>query len=214
MTAAAGPGRRPAAAAARPLRVLVTLAPVLVAALAVLPFVPALPAEFVHWDDDVNLVNNPHYRGLGARQIAWMFSTTLLGHWIPLTWLTFGLNYAVGGMDPLGYHLVQRPAPRAEHGLLWLIARRLIAAADGPALPTAAAAAGAAVAALVFAVHPLRAESVAWATQRRDVPERGVLPARRPRLSPGRRAGRRAAGRAARPFRSPCSPPRSPRRPW
>src|SRR5262245_17788954 len=104
MTAPAGPGRisrglvPPAAQSPFP------LAPVLAAAIAALPFVPALSAEFVHWDDDVNLVNNPHYRGLGLREIRWMLSTTLLGHWIPLTWLTFGIDYVLGGMDPRGYH--------------------------------------------------------------------------------------------------------------
>jgi tetratricopeptide (TPR) repeat protein len=140
-----------------------------VAVIAVLPFVPALSAEFVHWDDDVNFVNNPHFRGLGARQIGWMLSTTLLGHWIPLTWLTLGANYVVGGMDPRGYHLVNVLLHAMNAGLLWLIARRLIVAAADPAVPAGAAATGATVAALVFAVHPLRAESVAWVSQRRDV---------------------------------------------
>ena len=102
MTAGARSERSSSDAVSPPPRSPFLLGPVLVAAVAVLPFVPALSAEFVHWDDDVNFVNNPHYRGLGARQIGWMLSTTLLGHWIPLTWLTFGLNYALGGMDPSG----------------------------------------------------------------------------------------------------------------
>ena len=69
-------------------------------------FVPALRGQFLDWDDVVNLVDNPHYRGLGPAQIKWMFTSTLMGHYIPLTWMSFGLNYVLGGMNPWGYHLV------------------------------------------------------------------------------------------------------------
>src|SRR5262249_26330021 len=70
-----------------------------------LAFLPGLEAGFVDWDDEVLLVNNPHYRGLGWTQLRWMFTTMLLGHYVPLTWLSFGLNHVLGGMDPWGYHL-------------------------------------------------------------------------------------------------------------
>ena len=65
-----------------------------------LVFVPALWNGFVAWDDYMNLVDNQAYRGLTWPQIRWMFSTMLMGHWIPLTWLTFGLDYVVWGMNP------------------------------------------------------------------------------------------------------------------
>ena len=52
-------------------------------------FSPALWNEFVHWDDQVNFIKNRGYRGLGLDQLRWMFSTILMGHWIPVTWLTF-----------------------------------------------------------------------------------------------------------------------------
>ena len=70
-----------------------------------LVFSPGLRNGFVHWDDYVNLIGNPHYRGLGWSQIRWMFSSTLMGHYIPITWLTFGLDYTLWGMNPFGYHL-------------------------------------------------------------------------------------------------------------
>src|SRR5215475_10657045 len=54
-----------------------------------LVFLPAIWNGFVEWDDQVNLYENPDYRGLTWPQIRWMFSTVLMGHWIPLTWLTF-----------------------------------------------------------------------------------------------------------------------------
>ena len=48
-------------------------------------FAIGLRNDFVRWDDQTNLVENLNFRGLGPRQIAWMFTTTLMGHYIPLT---------------------------------------------------------------------------------------------------------------------------------
>ena len=96
-----------------------------------------------------------------------MFTSTLMGHYIPITWLTFGLDYTLWGMNPLGYHLTNTLIHSANAALFYLIAVRLLAKAmslTGPALH-----AGGAMATLFFALHPLRAESVAWATERRDV---------------------------------------------
>ena len=70
----------------------------------VLVFVHGLYNEFVQWDDPINLINNENFRGLGWEQIRWMLTATLMGHYIPLTWLTFGLDYVLWGMEPAGYH--------------------------------------------------------------------------------------------------------------
>jgi protein O-mannosyl-transferase len=138
----------------------------LVFAASIAAFYPTLSAGFVNWDDDVNFTTNAGFRGLGWSNLRWMVTTTLLGHWIPLTWLTLGANYALGGLDPRGYHLVNVLAHAAAAGVFFLVARRLLAALGegGRALDL-----GAALAALVFGVHPLRVESVAWITERRDV---------------------------------------------
>ena len=136
-------------------------------------FLPALRGEFLNWDDSVNFVANPSYRGLGWPQIRWMLTATLMGHYIPLTWLSFGLDYALGGMNPWGYHLTSLILHAANATLVYVIARRLLAAAwgggsqDGHA--TGPVVVAAAFGALVWAVHPLRVESVAWITERRDV---------------------------------------------
>src|SRR5207247_2401170 len=82
------------------------LLPVAVVGATFLAFLPALDAGFLSWDDEANLLNNPRYRGLGWAHLRWMLTTTLMGHYIPLTWMSFGVNYLVGGMDPWGYHLV------------------------------------------------------------------------------------------------------------
>jgi Flp pilus assembly protein TadD len=143
--------------------------PLLAAALAFAAFVPALGADFVNWDDEVSFLRNPHYRGLGLAQLRWMWTTTLLGHWSPLAWMSWGLDHVIGGLDPRPYHLTSVALHAANVAVFCLVARRLIAAGFGAAPASAAVVAGAALAALLFGVHPLRAESVAWVSERRDL---------------------------------------------
>ncbi|MGH7356042.1 MAG: tetratricopeptide repeat protein [Candidatus Rokuibacteriota bacterium] len=133
-----------------------------------LVFLPGLGNAWVAWDDGINFLENPHYRGLGRAQLRWMF-TSLDGHWIPLTWLTLGFDYVVWGMRSGGYHLTSLAFHAANAGLAFATARRLLAAAGRRDPDAAEVGFGAAVAALVWAIHPLRAESVAWVTERRDV---------------------------------------------
>src|SRR5438270_4718069 len=131
-------------------------------------FAVGLRNEFVQWDDYNNVVDNSHFRGLGWARVRWMFTTTLMGYYIPLTWLTFGLDYVIWGMRPAGYHFTNLVLHAANAALFYWVSRRVLRAA-APGVGEYALRAGAAVAALFFAVHPLRAESVAWATERRDV---------------------------------------------
>jgi protein O-mannosyl-transferase len=149
------------------------LLPIMIGVLSVVAFLPALGGEFLTWDDDVNFLTNESYRGLGWSQIRWAFSNVRMGHYIPLTWLSLSGNYVAGGMDPWGYHLLNLLVHAANAILFYLVARRLLAAAgDGGrqgAHRDALVVAGATTASLVFALHPLRVESVAWITERRDV---------------------------------------------
>jgi tetratricopeptide (TPR) repeat protein len=136
-------------------------------------FLSTLGGQFLDWDDHVNLVQNEGYRGLGWAQVRWAFTSTLMGHYIPATWLTFSANYAAGGLDPWGYHLVNLLLHSASAFVFYLVARRLLAAAQSGGRQAdrdeTVTLWGAAAAALIFAVHPLRVESVAWITERRDV---------------------------------------------
>ena len=74
--------------------------PLLLAALTFLVFIPALWNDFVEWDDQVNFLTNTHFRGLAWTNLKWMATTVLMGQWIPLSWLTLGLDYVVWGMNP------------------------------------------------------------------------------------------------------------------
>lgn len=143
--------------------------PLLLAALAAfLAFLPALGADFVTWDDDWNFLNNQSFRGLGPKQLYWMFTTFLGGPYQPLTWLTFGLDYTLWGMNPFNYHLTNLLLHSAGAALFYALSLRLLRAAL-PGRDAGALRLGAFFSALFFAVHPLRVESVAWITERRDV---------------------------------------------
>jgi hypothetical protein len=143
------------------------LIPLALALVTFLVFLPALWNGFVAWDDQVNLYENEKYRGLTWTQIRWMFSTFLMGHWIPLTWLTFGLDYVLWGMNPAGYHLTSLVLFAANAAALYFVALRLLRLTTGFVEGTLRFSAIATT--LFFTIHPLRAESVGWATERRDV---------------------------------------------
>jgi tetratricopeptide (TPR) repeat protein len=128
-------------------------------------FSPALLNGFV-WDDELNLLANPDYRGLGWHQLRTAFSTVRGGQWIPATWISFGIDYAIWGMRPAGYHLTSLVLHAANAALFYLVVLQLLERVE---LTPTAVRAGATTAAVFFALHPLRVESVAWITERRDV---------------------------------------------
>jgi tetratricopeptide (TPR) repeat protein len=138
--------------------------PAIVALVTFAAFSPALRGDFVNWDDDLNFLNNPQYRGLGIEQLRWMWTSSFSGHYHPLTWMTLGLDYALWRMNPFGYHLTNLLLHAANAVLLYFILQAFLRLAGRPEARWPAAAG-----ALLYAVHPLRVESVAWVTERRDV---------------------------------------------
>jgi hypothetical protein len=146
------------------------LAAILPASIGLVTFVTFLPAlwfSFVEWDDFINFVTNLGYRGLTWTHLHWMLTSIRGGHWIPATWLTFGVDHALWGMAPFGYHLTNVLLHSANAIALFFLARRLLLAAGYTS--STALHAGAGATALMFALHPMRVESVAWVTERRDV---------------------------------------------
>jgi tetratricopeptide (TPR) repeat protein len=143
--------------------------PIIVAICACLAYLPSLGGEFVTWDDNRNFLDNTAYRGLGLTQLAWMWTSTHIGHYVPLTWMTLGLDYVLWGMNPLGYHIQNVVLHGLNAALVYALARRVFALAGVRADGNENNIWPAVVAALVFAIHPLRVESVAWITERRDM---------------------------------------------
>ena len=132
--------------------------PRLLFAAAALPFLPALFARFVDWDDPVFIVKNELLKGF---DLPAMFFFVYGGHYHPLSWLSMKLDRVIFGPGPFGPHLINILLHAASAVVLLQVARRLLGDDEDAVWP-------AAFAALLFAVHPLRAESVAWATERRD----------------------------------------------
>ncbi len=143
--------------------------PYLIVFVTLASFLPALGAEFVNWDDPRNIVLNQHYRGFSRENLRWMFSAFHEGHYQPLTWLSFALDHALWGMDPLGYHLTNVVLHAANALLVYVLFMSLLAVFHGRAAAGKLGMAAAGAGALFFSVHPLRVESVAWVTERRDV---------------------------------------------
>lgn len=140
--------------------------------LTLLCFLPSLKGSFLNWDDEPYLVDEYRYRGLSAARLRWMSTTTLGGPYQPLTWLSFSLDHLLWGMDPWGFHLTNVLLHALNALLFYLFCLRLLSLASPPA-PRCAGPPDlrwpAAFAALLFSLHPLRVESVAWAIERKDV---------------------------------------------
>jgi protein O-mannosyl-transferase len=121
-------------------------------------FWPVINAEFIDFDDLYIMENPRMQRGLTAENVSWAFTSFYGSNWHPLTWLSLLMDCELFGVDAPAMHRVNLGFHVANGVLLFLMLNRL----------TRAVWASAIVAAL-FALHPLRVESVAWITERKDV---------------------------------------------
>jgi len=132
---------------------------VLVCGLVLVAFAPVGDGGFVSYDTPKYVTENDQVRqGLTAATLRWALTTTHFNSWHPLTWCSHALDVTLFGLEPLGHHLHSLVLHGLASCLFLLFLLRLTGS-------PAAAAFGAAV----FAVHPLRVESVAWVAARKDV---------------------------------------------
>lgn len=144
----------------------------LVAVLAYVAFLPSLDNGFVDWDDSRNIVLNPHFQGWGESYFRWAWTTFLLGVYQPLAWLLLEFQYLLWQLNPRGYHLASLLLHSVNAVLLYALTLVLLQRGDPricEALPRVSATA-AALAAILFAVHPLRTEAVAWVSAQPYLP--------------------------------------------
>jgi tetratricopeptide (TPR) repeat protein len=121
-------------------------------------FFPALSHDFVNWDDDVNVYDNPNIDKLTAENVKKIFTSPVIGNYNPLPILTFAIEKHFFGLDPFIYHF--------DNLLLHIINTLLVFfLAMGLGLKRPAAI----LLAVLFGIHPMRVESVAWVTERKDV---------------------------------------------
>ncbi len=115
--------------------------------------------EFVNYDDDFYVYENPAVtRGLTLQGIIWAFTHVHCSNWHPLTWVSHMLDCQFYGLSPGGHHFTNVLLHTATAILLFLILRRMTGFLWRSAFVAA-----------VFAIHPLRVESVAWVAERKDV---------------------------------------------
>jgi protein O-mannosyl-transferase len=135
-------------------------------------FSPVLNNGFVDLDDRDWILENHSFRGLGWEQVQFAFTTQKGGVYQPLGWLIQSLTYEFCGLDPGGYHLVSLLFHVVNVVLLHVLCVTLLARS----LPEVAKRLGGAlgwlcgVPVLLYAVHPLRVETVAWASPQAYLP--------------------------------------------
>lgn len=115
--------------------------------------------EFLVWDDYEYVVKNPHvHTGLLPENLLWAFSFTDVSYWHPLSWLSHMLDCELYGLNPRGHHFNSVLIHTLNSLLLFWVLRRMTGALWKSAMVAA-----------LFSIHPLRIESVAWVTERKDV---------------------------------------------
>jgi tetratricopeptide (TPR) repeat protein len=131
----------------------------LIAAVTLVTYAPALGCDFVNFDDEHYVTQNSQVQaGLTVRGMTWSFTTTQASNWHPLTWLSLMLDAQLYGQHAWGYHLTNLLLHLANSLLLFALLRCWTGACWRSLLV-----------ALLFAVHPLHVESVAWVSERKDV---------------------------------------------
>ncbi|MBW2019207.1 MAG: tetratricopeptide repeat protein [Deltaproteobacteria bacterium] len=115
--------------------------------------------DFVNYDDNIYVTESRHVRnGLTRQGVIWAFTTTHVGYWIPLTWLSHMLDYQLFGSNPGWHHLTSLIFHIANTLLLFLVLKQMTGALFRSAFVAA-----------LFALHPLNIESVAWLFERKGV---------------------------------------------
>ncbi|MDP1621959.1 MAG: tetratricopeptide repeat protein [Bacteroidales bacterium] len=133
---------------------------VVIAAIAFIAFSPALTGEFLGWDDYNYIKDNPLIRVLSWENIVHIFhyKTIVVGNYHPLTMLSYVIEYQLAGLNPVLYHFDNLALHLCNVALfswlMWLLTKKTYATLIATAL---------------FALHPMRVESVVWAAERKDV---------------------------------------------
>ena len=126
----------------------------------VLLYLPIVTHGFINYDDPDYILDNPHVKaGLTWPGIVWAFkSSSYAANWHPLTWISHMLDCQAFGLNPQGHHLMNVLFHAANSTLLFMLLYRMTGARWRSFFVAA-----------LFAWHPLHVESVAWASERKDV---------------------------------------------
>jgi Flp pilus assembly protein TadD len=145
-------------------------------------FQGVLGHQFLWYDDDTYVLKNPLIHPLNLETIGKMFSRTYFRSYTPLAHLSHAIDFDVWGADPFGHHLTNYLLHLVNTALVFVLASGMMVYVktrprDGARRPwqllferlTPAEILGALFASAFFALHPLRVESVAWISDRKDL---------------------------------------------
>ncbi len=147
---------------------------ILPAAIAVITFICfsfSVKSDFVHWDDQVYVYNNPFIRSLSAHNLQMLlFHVTTAGNFHPLTMLSLAVNYHFSGLSPEGYHVTNIILHILNTVILFFVVVRLFESmkqAGYGDFSNKLWLAG--LVALWHGIHPMHVESVSWISERKDL---------------------------------------------
>lgn len=138
-------------------------------AVCLLVYLRTLSCGFINFDDPLYVLNNEAIRTLDGSMLAWAFSKSHAGFWMPLTWISLAVDYHFWELNPFGYHLTNIVLHALNTGLVVLLADRVLPGQWASGKSRNLNLAVLLLAGLLWGIHPLRVESVAWVTERKDV---------------------------------------------
>jgi energy-converting hydrogenase Eha subunit A len=147
------------------------------ACLAFLSYLPSLLNNFAELDDPTYILNNPHIHAFNEKFFKWAFIDFYAANWHPLAWISHALDYAVWGLNPLGHHLTSIILHAVNTALVVLLALKLLEISrlktkrhgSTGFLTDRTLLIAAGVTGLLFGLHPVHVESVAWVSERKDL---------------------------------------------
>ena len=140
-------------------------------------FSPTLQNNFINWDDSQYVYENPFIRSLDTRLLKSAFLGFYASNWHPITWISHAIDYSIWGLNPLGHHLTNNILHAVNTFLVVLLVMQLMeirktAGNNGSSqsflndrtIRVIGASTG-----LLFGLHPVHVESVAWVAERKDI---------------------------------------------
>lgn len=142
-------------------------------------YLPALNNDFVNWDDNVYVYQNQKIQSLDMDFLYWAFTNIFFSNWHPITMISYAIDYSIWGLTPKGYHLTNVLFHSFNTALVFILVSNLITMwrksfiyncsntrhynIDKNIVITGL------TTSLLFGIHPIHVESVAWISERKDV---------------------------------------------